>query len=802
MEDEDQADPDAAESQPERSARRARRPQGMPWTRALLAIAVIGPALWLGGTRPETVIGFLVVVLALWVRLVTRTSTPLQVPRVAWLGVLLVGLTLLQWAPIAGVREAFAPSIATDVETALAGTGVAARPGLTVSAGDTGLEAARLVGLLALFIAAAQLSWRTSAAMVACVGTAVALVGFAHEAFGLDTVYGRFAPEDIDLTGSPALLTSFVNPNHQSSLLLLGTFAAAGLALDQQVAGLATRDPAKVDRHGDLSLAAIAALGIQLPALVLSLSRGAILSLLVVGPIALWLGLRRDPRRKHRAKRQRHMGPLRYIGLLGSLGILLLVAQHGAWRELGTLADATDPDGKSLAKLRVIEDVPALVAKSPWLGTGRGTFIDLYPGIAEHPGHVLYTHLESAPMTAIVEWGPVVGGIFLVGTLAWWIAAFRRDPDRRDLAARRIVLLGIAAMALQNVADFSLEFVGVASPLVALAGGLSANRRQAWPSRLAGIGLGLSIAAAIALAVTSANDAFTRRERRDRAMQRGEIEPFVLLHVRPLDGRVHTLLARRAAEAGDWDAALARAEVATLRSPGAIDGWLLYAAAEHALGNREAADRAMATALSLLHDTPPDALRDHLLARYPDPRELAVLAPSDPAAWRRLVDSLVAVAPRHADAIAAARTLTHPEDPDPLRVRVAIAMRAGNPALALHHARLWRQLAPDEAAAHRAVALALLSMSPPRRADARDALEDALRDAHFASLAERGLVEEVLLGTLLDLGDDASLARAEEVAGELRNRPADRNTQRARQPLIRKALEGTARDAVGGRVPK
>jgi hypothetical protein len=55
---------------------------------------------------------------------------------------------------------------------------------------------------------------------------------------------------------------------------------------------------------------------------------------------------------------------------------------------------------------------------------------------------------------------------------------------------------------------------------------------------------------------------------------------------------------------------------------------------------------------------------------------------------------------------------------------------------------------------------------------------------------------------LLDLGDDASLARAEDVAGELRNRPADRNTQRARQPLIRKALEGTARDAVGGRVPK
>lgn len=770
------------------SRHRARRPQGVPWTRALLTIVVGGPALYFGGGRPETVVAFLVVALALWVRLCTRTAAPLQVPRAAWLGVLVVGVTALQWVPLPGLREALAPDIAAQIEISLQGTNVVAWPGLSPTPGDTGLEAARLVGLLALFVAAAQLSWRTSAIIVVFTGTAVALVGFAHEALGLNAIYGRYSAEDIDLATSPALLTSFVNPNHQSSLLLLVIFAASALALDQHIAGLATRDPAKVDRYGDRYLAALAAMGIQLPALVLSLSRGALVSLALVAPLGLWLGLRRDPRRKTRAKRQRHMSPMRYVALLGSLGILLLVAQHGAWRELGTLGDVASPGSDAGDKLRMLAVAPELWSSSPWLGIGRGAFIDLYPPLAATPTHVLQTHLESAPATALAEWGPAVGGVFLAGVIAWWWTAWRRDADRRDAAARRIALCGLLAVGLHNGADFALEFLGVAAPAVALAGGLSSARRVEWPARRAGVMIGAALLGAIVLAWHSAPDTFGRREATNRAMQVGEIDPTALLARRPLDGRLHGLLARRAAEACDFATARARAKVATERLPGAIDGWLLLASAELELGDEASSDAAMKVALERLHDAPSDELRAWLLARHPDPESLAAIAPDDPDAWRRLVEALVVIAPRHADAVAAARARAHPDDPAPLQFRFELAMQAGQPALALHHARLWRQLAPAGAGPHRAVAVALRSMNPARLTEARDALEAGLARTDLPSAADHGALEDVLLRTLLEIGDAESRARAREVAEQLRGRPADRQTQRGREPWIREAL--------------
>ena len=126
--------------------------------------------------------------------------------------------------------------------------------------------------------------------------------------------------------------------------------------------------------------------------------------------------------------------------------------------------------------------------------------------------------------------------------------------------------------------------------------------------------MSLPLLGAIVLSWVSASDSLQRRESRDRAMQRGELDPAVLLRTRPLDGRIHDLLARRAAEVGDWETARARATIATRRLPGAIDGWLLLAAAQHAQGDGDAADAAIATALERLHDIPSDALLLELAA--------------------------------------------------------------------------------------------------------------------------------------------------------------------------------------------
>jgi hypothetical protein len=783
----DEAGPDDEGHEPrEAPAIRGReRRQHFPWSRVLLACAIAGPPLAFGGVHSATVVAFLAIVLILWLRLCTRTKAELQVPVFVGLGLFASAITLAQWLPLAGVRELFAPGVQALVDEVLAGTNVSARPGLSASAADTAMEAARLFGLSVLFVAAAQLSWRVSAAIVTAVGTAVALVGFAHEAAGMDAIYGVYAAQDIDRAGVPALLGTFVNPNHQSGLLLLGVFSGAALAADQHAHGLVTADPGRVDRYGDRFLAAMAGVTIQIPALVLSLSRGALLAFLIVGPVAGWLALRRQGSgRRARRRRAERLSPARLIVAGGAIGLFLLVAQHGAWRELATLSSIGESLAESRSKLDSVVDALSLVSFAPLTGIGRGSFVDLFPSVQRDPSYVLATHLECAPATMIVEWGPWCGGLLLVGFAGWWTLAMWRGGPRSDRNARRVALLGLFAVALQNFADFSFEFLGVAAPAIALAGSLSPGPTRAWRPGVAAIVVGSILVAAIVLAATNVRDAYLQREAVNVEVLAGTRAADDVLARRPLDGRLHGLLARHAANAKEWDEARARATAATRARPGSVDAWLLLAAAEAEVGDPARADEATAKALELLHDPPDAALVAWLLQRYPDPERLAALGPARERPWRLLVDALAEAAPKHADALAAARARARPDDPEPLRMRHALALHAREPALALHHARLWRQLAPGEVAAHLAVARALRTFAPVRLAEARDALDTALVNQGFADLAERGLLEQELVDVLLALGDEASLARARTLLPDLLGRPASREDRRFREALV------------------
>jgi hypothetical protein len=118
-----------------------------------------------------------------------------------------------------------------------------------------------------------------------------------------------------------------------------------------------------------------------------------------------------------------------------------------------------------------------------------------------------------------------------------------------------------------------------------------------------------------------------------------------------------------------------------------------------------------------------------------------------------------------------------------LRARYVFALRTGNPALALHHARLWRQLAPGDASAHAAVADALLAFAVPRRTEARDVLDHGLAAVGFADLGARARLEQRLAEVLVGLGDDASLARARTILGDLLARPATRDDRKLRDAL-------------------
>ena len=756
-----------------------------PWSRVLMCIAVGGPALWIGGALPAVIPAFAIVLLVLWQRLCTRSKHPLYVPWAVAIGGLAAAATLLQWAPVPGLRTMLGAGLATQVDAALAGTGITPWPGMSIVPGDTALEAARLLALTVLFVAAAQFSWRVAAAVVAATGAAVGFIGFAQEAAGVDLIYGVYGARDIDLSGIPALLGTFVNPNHQSSLLLLGLFAAGGLAVDQHLMGLRTRDPSKVDRYGDRFLAAMAALTIQLPALVLSLSRGAMLTLIVLGPIAAWMGLRQQrPQRRSQRKRARRMSPLRTLIAVGFVGLTLLVAKHGAWRELMTLGDVTTPGSSADTKLRLADEGLDLLEIAGPLGIGRGAFVDLFGAIDSAPNHVLYTHVESMPAAMVIEWGWLCGGTILLGLAAWWLNAFVRAGGRADATARRIVLLGMLAVAVQNTADFSLELLGVAAPAVALSGGLSPPPRWRWnaaKSRWVGTAV---LLLATALGVWGLPHSYARRQAHNEAVRTGDKDGIPLLAKRPLDGHLYGLIARRAARTRDWSTTLHWAELAVDRRPGTVDPWFLRAAAERELSTAARSNASMVNALAQLHDPPSEDLVLYVLRHYPRPAMLAAVAPTSPLPWSLLVNALLDVAPQHADAVAGKRAIAAPEDPAPLRYRFTLAVRSGNGPLALHHARLWRAIDPRKAAPHVAVAQALRAHDPPRLTEGRRALDEALEEADLESFAERGLVEEELVRNLLDLADDDSMQRARDLMPELLRRPASRPVQRRREQLV------------------
>ena len=774
---------------PEDSVPASERPGQLPWSRLLLAVAIAGPALWLGGVPVHAVPTFIAVTLLLWLRLCSRGGA-LRVPYGSAIGGLAALVTLLQWLPLPhALRMWLAPDLVAMSEAALAGSGVHPWPGLSPVPGDSALEAARLLGLTTLYIAAAQLSWRVSAALVAGTGAAVALLGLVQAGLGVREVYGVYHPGDVDPSLTPALLTSFVNPNHQAGLFLLGIFCAGALAVHYRLQAQDTGDPNRLARARERALVAMAAVAIQGVAVLLSLSRGAMAALLVVAPIGLMLAWVRDGETRARLW-------LRRLALTAGFAsaAVLLARQSGAWAELATLARSGEPGFET--KFRVAQDAVHLVPLSPVLGVGRGAFIDLFPAVDTQPAGVLHTHLESAPMAMLVEWGPFAGLAITLGLLWWWIAAMYSSGGRSG-RARRIALCGPLALAIHSLGDFSLEFLGVAAPLCALAGALSERRMISRWSARTGLYLGSgALLGALALALWALPHTWQRRERSE-VTERSQpkdrpatnLSPETALRMRPLDGSLHTHLAFQAIAAEDWAEARARARVATRLQPGAADPWWLLTAAEDGLGNPDASAIALARTLALVRKPLSPEVVDALLRRYPSADELATRMPDALTPWTLVMESIIPVAPSYAAILAATRTQVDRQEPEVLRLQVRIAFATQNSALARHHALLLRQLAPDAASSHLLLIQALRSFPAPRERELQAAAELALQNAALSDAAERGLIEEELVASLLRVGTPDARARARELLPTLIARPGDRAALQRRNTLREAASE-------------
>lgn len=760
----------------------------LPWSRGLLLLAVVGPPLWLGGVKPWVVPAFVLVVCGLLLRRCVRSDLPVRMPALWWLGLLAAGLTFLQWLPLPpALLHMLAPELSRAVADLIAGTGLDGWSRLSVHPGQTGLEVARLLGLTGMFVAAAQLSWRLVAAYVSLAGTLVAVIGLAQKVVGAEAIYGVYVPrQDIQglgqELGSP-LLTSFVNPNHQSGLLMLGMFAAAAMAVELHASARETRGRHASERLADRAYLAGGALVIQATALVLSMSRAALVSVVLVAPLALVLVMR-APRPigsepEHEQRRRLGFAVLMF-------GMLALALTQGAWDQLASLRDP----GEIQEKFRVAVDGLALIPMSPVLGIGRGAFVDLFPLVDGQPGPIQFTHLESTPLAWLVEWGPVPGAVLLLGVGFWWVRSFSVNRD----VGRRLALCGLLALAIQSLADFSLDFLGVASAAVALAGSLSygAQRGQSYPTRRV---LAVSVVGAllaIAIAVPSIPDSWSQRPARDRAVLDGTLSVESALRRTPLDPFLHLALAREHAKAGDWQAARARAEQAIRLRPSSLDAHLLAATAAAQLGAPLDSIEHVRRGLEGLREPVPDVLIEWLIASVERPEQLAEFAPESSVAWTALARALARTSPVHARALASARTHTHPDEPEPLHLLAVLALETSNPGLALHYARLLVQLSPDDESAQVLRARARFG----HRSHAQDLaavaeLELARETGRFRDL---GVIDEQLIIGLLRLGDTESLLRAEQLLDGLLARRAEAEVRQRRQKLAADVRAARARD--------
>lgn len=749
----------------------------LPWTRGLLALAVIGPPLWLGGVKPWVVPSFVVVVAALLLRRCLRSDAPLRMPAMWWLGVLAATLCLVQWLPLPGsLLGVLAPELSRTLSECLAGTGITWSR-ISVVPGQTGLEFARVLALTGLFIGAAQLGWRLVAAYVSLAGTAVALVGLTQKLLGAEAIYGVYVPrQDVfglgQRPGSP-LLTSFVNANHQSGLLLVGLFAAAGMAADLHWRARETRGRQASEQLADRAYLAAGALTIQLTALVLSMSRAALLSLAIVAPLALWL-VTRTPRAV--GSEPEHQQRRRVVLALVVVAMLGLALTQGAWEQLVSLRDP----GSFREKLRIAREGLALIGLSPLLGIGRGTFVDLFGLVDSEPGPIQFTHLESTPLAWLVEWGPVGGGVLVLGGVWWWLRSFAANGD----LGRRLCMLGLLALGLQSWADFSLDYLGVSAAAVALAGslGCEARRLRTAASRRVLVGtVGLSVLA-LGIAMVSIPGSWSARQPRDRLLlaSAGASDIEAALRETPLDPMLHLGLARIHAESGDWPAAAQRAEVAIRLRPASLDAHVLAATAAAALGAPLESIEQLRAGLETVREPVSDVLIDWLITGTP--AQLVDVAPEHPEAWTALARAVARRSPKHANELASARTHTHADEPEPLRLLAKLALDAGNPGLALHYARLMVQLQPRDVYALTLRAQARLAQR--RAGQDRVAVEELEAALAGGGLRDAGVVEEMLIVALLRVGDEAALRRAAEVGAMLTKRRATPDVRRRRRELV------------------
>ncbi len=373
-------------------------------------------------------------------------------------------LCLVQLVPLPRpVLDWVSPPSAQLRDFALIPLGLGAARPISLDPPATWRELAKSISYALIFFAAVHVSRsrpharRRIASAIALSGVAVALVGYGHALADAHALFGIYAFE----VSQPPFLTTFGNPNHLGSFLTLTSTVALGLALtaaDRQRAAL-------------WGLAYVASGA----GVFLSLSRGGI-CFFVAAQLFLAFLLLRKRRSRISASPVSRMTPGRESWVI--LGALAVLSVSGFVASERIIAELQTADSVQKLRESKIQMWPMLVEcgrRFARTGMGRGAFEAAFSRYQTSSPEVTFTHAENVLLQLAAELG-LFGAALLCGLAAW---AFLRLLQRQESSTLALAILsGLAAMALHDLFDFSLELPGCAA-LACIAIGIASRSENA-----------------------------------------------------------------------------------------------------------------------------------------------------------------------------------------------------------------------------------------------------------------------------------------------------------------------------------
>lgn len=417
-----------------------------------LTLLLLAPLLALGAVEHVglTITLLFAAVGALW--LSANGRTPRTAPERIALAALLASpaWSMLQLVPLPRpLLRALSPNadrVWHDLETALALNEqlrpLSVDPPGTAFAAATGLAVAVIFWTVLSVVQERRGAQRALVAVLCAVGI-TGIVALVQSAFGLQKVYGAFAPP----AAPPLILSPLLNANHAAAVACVGPPVALAVALDAK---------STAGRVAALSLGAISATNA-----LLALSRGGIV-VLAVELVLMTLVFVISRRRRAASPRSAAIA----IPVVGMLAAALALYVGGA----RLVREATDT---STGKAQIAKQ--ALIAsREYWLtGAGRGSFAAAFPAhegdLAARVGtlttHLAYSHPESWPAQLAFEQG-VPFALLFGGALAVAVGLAARRNGRS--ASRLLALVALAGLVAHDLADFSMEYAGAAGLAAAL----------------------------------------------------------------------------------------------------------------------------------------------------------------------------------------------------------------------------------------------------------------------------------------------------------------------------------------------